>query len=171
MDGEPDPALPIDPDVDADESVSGAPRPVHLRPSTLAVVFAGGAVGTAAREALSLAFPPVDGVPYAILVINVVGAFLLGVLLEALVRRGPDHGRRRTLRLLLGTGVLGGFTTYSALAADTAALLGSGAAPAGILYALGTVLIGAVATWAGIAVAAAAHRAARAADRTAGDEA
>lgn len=37
---------------------------------------------------------------------------------------GPVHGRRRDLRLLLGTGLLGGYTTYSALATDTAAVLG-----------------------------------------------
>lgn len=139
--------------------MTDATRPVHLHPASLALVFAGGTVGTGAREALSLAFPPVDGVPYAILVINLAGAFLLGVLLDALVRRGPDQGRRRALRLLLGTGVLGGFTTYSALAADGAWLIGTGHAVSGILYGLVTVLVGALTTWGGIAVAGATHRA------------
>lgn len=152
--------LPVDPDLDVDETPSGDPRPVHLRPPYLALVFAGGTVGTAAREALSLAFPPINGIPYAIFGINVLGAFLLGVLLDALARRGPDHGRRRTLRLLLGTGVMGGFTTYSALATDTAALIGGGAV-AGIGYGILTVVIGAAATWAGIATAAVTHRPAR----------
>ncbi|MFT4212541.1 MAG: CrcB family protein [Microbacterium sp.] len=158
------PVLPIDPDVEVAQS-AGAPRPVHLRPAYIAVVFAGGALGTAAREALSLAFPPADGIPFVILGINVAGAFLLGFLLDALVRRGPDEGTRRMLRLLLGTGVMGGFTTYSALAADAARLIGSGSALAGILYGLATVLVGAAATWAGIALAAATHRASRRADR------
>lgn len=153
--------LPIDPDLDVDEATDGEPRPVHLRPAYLALVFAGGTVGVAAREALTLAFPPVNGIPYTIFGINIVGAFLLGVLLDALARRGPDHGRRRALRLLLGTGVIGGFTTYSALAADTASLLGSGAVWSGIGYSLLTVLIGAAATWAGIAVAGATHRPSR----------
>ncbi|MFT4306846.1 MAG: CrcB family protein [Microbacterium sp.] len=144
---------------------TGPARPVHLRPASIAVVFAGGAVGTAAREALSLAFPPADGIPFVILGINVTGAFLLGFLLDALVRRGPDESTRRMLRLLLGTGVIGGFTTYSALAADAARLIGSGAVLAGILYGLATVLVGAAATWAGIALAAAAHRARRRAQR------
>lgn len=150
--------LPLDPDLDASESASGAPRPVHLRPGALLLVFAGGTLGTAAREALSLTFPPIDGIPYAILAINVTGALLLGMLLESLVRRGPDHGGRRRVRLLVGTGVMGGFTTYSALAAETARLIGTGAPAAGLLYGVGTVLIGAVATWAGIAIAAAFHR-------------
>lgn len=118
----------------------------------LAVVLGGGAVGTAARVALSLLIPSVGGLPVAILVINVVGSFLLGVLLEALTRRGPDVGRRRTARLLLGTGFCGGFTTYSTLAVGTAELLGAGATGLGVAYAVGSVLLGALAAWAGILV-------------------
>lgn len=135
-----------------------ATHPVHVRPEHVAVVFVGGAIGTAAREALSLALPPVHGIPYTVFGINVLGAFLLGVLLDALARRGRDHGRRRVLRLLLGTGVMGGFTTYSALATDSAALIAGGRAGPGIAYAMGTLLVGAGATWAGIALAAASHR-------------
>jgi CrcB protein len=145
--------LPLDPDLDAAESASGAPRPIHLRPGAMLLVFAGGTLGTAAREALSLAFPPIGGIPYAVFGINITGALLLGVLLESLVRRGPDHGGRQRIRLLLGTGMLGGFTTYSALAVDTAHLIGSGSPGIGAAYAIGTVLLGAGATWAGIALA------------------
>ncbi len=150
--------LPQDPDLDVEQSSSGKARPVHLRPSFLGIVFLGGTLGTATREALSLALPPVHGIPYTIFGINVVGAFLLGILLEGLSRRGPDHGHRRMLRLLLGTGFMGGFTTYSALAADSVALIGHGASGAGIVYALATVLAGAIASWGGIAVGVAAHR-------------
>lgn len=153
--------LPMDPDLDVDDVGGGEPRPVHLRPAYLLLVVVGGTFGTAGREVISLAFPPLDGIPYAIFAINIVGAFLLGILLEALSRRGPDHGRRRTIRLLLGTGVMGGFTTYSALATDAAHLIGGGSALTGITYALATVLVGAAATWAGIAVAAATHRPSR----------
>jgi len=148
-----DARLPVDPDLEVEQSPAGDALPIHLRPSYLALVFVGGTVGTASREALSLAFPPVNGVPYAIFGINVLGALLLGILLEALARRGEDHGRRRTVRLLLGTGFMGGFTTYSALAADSAALIGEGALGSGIGYALVTVIAGAAATWSGIALA------------------
>ncbi|MGK9149071.1 CrcB family protein [Plantibacter flavus] len=117
------------------------------------MVAVGGALGTAAREAISLATPTVGGVPVAILCINVAGAFLLGVLLESLLLRGPDEGRRRSLRLFLGTGILGGFTTYSALASDSGVLLLGGAAPTGIAYALGTVVLGGLASWLGIIAA------------------
>lgn len=123
---------------------------MHLQPSMLVLVAIGGTVGTAAREALSLAIRPVGGVPVAILLINVVGAFVLGVLLEALARRGPDRGRRRLLRLGLGTGFCGGFTTYSTLAVGTATLLGAGTTWLGVGYAVGSVLLGAVASWLGV---------------------
>ena len=102
----------------------------------------------------SFVVPTVGGVPVAILAINVVGAFLLGMLAEALLRRGDDTGRRRRLRLLLGTGVLGGFTTYSALAADAAVLLAVDLSR-GLLYVGGTLVLGALATFAGIAAGAA----------------
>ena len=132
-------------------------RPVHLTWRYLGLVAAGGAVGTALRALLTIAIPPLGHVPVATFGINIVGAFLLGALLESLARRGPDEGRRRALRLLLGTGVLGGFTTYSALAVDTTLLLTRDTLGAALLYALGTIILGAVATWAGIVAASAIH--------------
>jgi fluoride ion exporter CrcB/FEX len=66
--------------------------------------------------------PMVAGVPIATFGINVIGAFLLGVLLEFLADRSPDIGWSRRMRLAVGTGGLGGFTTYSALATGTVIL-------------------------------------------------
>ncbi|ROP60500.1 CrcB family protein [Curtobacterium sp. PhB115] len=128
-------------------------RPPHLRWRLLGLVAVGGAIGTAARALLAEAFPAHDGISWVILVINVVGAFCLGLLLDALARRGPDVGRRRTIRLLVGTGVLGGFTTYSTLADDTAQLLDTGRWGAGSGYALLTVVLGLLAVAAGVWVA------------------
>lgn len=130
-------------------------RPVHLAGSSILLVLVGGTAGTAAREGISLAIPAIGGIPVAIFAINVVGAFFLGALLEGLARRGADIGGRRSLRLLLGTGFAGGFTTYSALAVDTGLLLTGGNVLGGLLYAFGTVVAGGLATVAGIAVAAA----------------
>lgn len=110
-------------------------------------------IGTGVRAALAGAFPAVDGISWAILGINVVGAFCLGLLLEALAHRGPDEGRRRTLRLFVGTGVLGGFTTYSTLADDTARLLDVGRWGAGTGYALLSVVLGLAVVVAGLWVA------------------
>lgn len=132
-------------------------RPAHLRLPYLGLAVVGGTLGTAARETVSLAFPPLAGIPVAIFAVNILGAFLLGLLLDALARLGPDEGRRRTVRIMVGTGFMGGFTTYSALATDAATLIGSGSPGTGIAYGLTTLLIGAIATWAGIAAASAAH--------------
>ncbi|MCM3505455.1 MULTISPECIES: CrcB family protein [unclassified Curtobacterium] len=128
-------------------------RPPHLRWRYLGLVALGGAIGTGVRAALAAAFPAVDGISWTILGINVVGAFCLGVLLEALAHAGPDLGRRRALRLFVGTGVLGGFTTYSTLADDTARLLDVGRWGAGTGYALLSVVLGLAAAAAGAWVA------------------
>lgn len=140
-------------------SPSTASRPVYLSWRFLALVAAGGAIGTMIREALTLLVPPWGAFPAATFLINVAGAFLLGALLESLVRRGPDEGLRRSIRLFVGTGVLGGFTTYSSLAADTALRLSASQAEVGLLYAGATLFVGAVATWGGMAAASAVHRA------------
>ena len=146
-------------------------RPVHLRWSSLGLVALGGAVGTGIREALALTWPaPAGGIPVTILLINVVGAFALGALLERLARRGPDEGRRRAVRLLVGTGVLGGFTTYGSLATDAAVLTGSALGTA-LAYAGLTLVAGATASVAGIAVGAALHRRTAAGRDAAGREA
>ena len=114
--------------------------------------------GTLARFGLSEVLPTPAGLPVGIFLINIAGAFALGLLLEALARRGPDAGRRRALRLLLGTGFLGGFTTYSALAVDSALLVGSGRAAVGLGYLAVSVLVGLGATMLGIAAGSLARR-------------
>lgn len=149
--------LPLDSDLEVAQTRRGRPIPIHVRWRYLALVAAGGAVGTAAREGLSMAIPLVAGFPVATFGINVVGALLLGVLLEALVRRGPDEGRRRSLRLLIGTGFFGGFTTYSTLATDTSLFTAHDDLGAALAYALGTLVLGAVASWAGMAIATRRH--------------
>ncbi|MGN6325076.1 fluoride efflux transporter FluC [Pseudolysinimonas sp.] len=136
---------PLDPDVDT----VGRRRPALPPGRHLGLVFIGGATGTAARASIAAAVPVVAGIPVAILGINVVGAFVLGVVVEYLVSRGPDSGRRRSVRLLIGTGVMGGFTTYSTLTADGARLVETAPwiAVASLLAAL---VVGAAASFAGI---------------------
>ncbi|WP_210506419.1 CrcB family protein [Naasia sp. SYSU D00057] len=117
------------------------------RARDLGLVAAGGAVGTGLRYAIIEALPS-GGAPLAILAINVAGALALGALLEVLGSRpGPVSSR---LRLLLGTGVLGGFTTYSALALDTVSFAGAPLIAAA--YAGGTLVAGLGAASAGIAL-------------------
>lgn len=134
------------------------PLPVHLHWGSVLLVFVGGALGTTARYLISTAVPEVLGLPLATFGINVLGAFVLGWLLEALALRGPDEGRRRSVRLFVGTGVLGGFTTYSAFAVDTDGLIVAQNIGGSIAYALATIVVGALASLAGIAVGAALGR-------------
>ncbi|MDL9977810.1 fluoride efflux transporter FluC [Microbacterium sp. ASV49] len=124
-------------------------RPLHLRPRYLALVFAGGAAGTLLRWALALALP--TGWPVATLIANVTGAFALGWLLEALALRSEDEAPGHSIRLLFGTGVLGGYTTYSAFAVDTDLL---GFTWPALAYIGATIVLGAAASLAGIAIAA-----------------
>jgi CrcB protein len=128
------------------------PAPPYRRWSLLALVAVGGTIGTALRQGLLLLAPDLDAFPLTTFGINLAGAFALGLLLEVLVRSGPDVGRRRGIRLLVGTGALGGFTTYSALATATAVLAVTGLAGWAVAYALGTVVLGAALSVAGIAL-------------------
>jgi fluoride exporter len=130
-------------------------RPGYLQWASIGLVVLGGSVGAGAREGVVLAVPDLRGLPVAILVVNVVGAFVLGLLTESVLRRRrPGDPRGTRWRLLLGTGFCGGFTTYSTLATDVALLVDSSRTGLGVAYALATVLVGAGATFAGIVVAA-----------------
>lgn len=128
------------------------PRPPYRQWRSLGLVAAGGTIGTALREAIALVVPDLEVFPVATFTINLLGAFALGLILELLARSGPDEGRPRGIRLLIGTGVLGGFTTYSALATATATLGVHGLLWWAMAYALGTVVLGAAMSVAGIAL-------------------
>lgn len=122
-------------------------------PAAVALVALGGAVGTYARVVVSLVVP--DPALVATLAVNLVGAFALGYLATRLADgAGGELRRRRGARLLLGTGVCGGFTTYSLIALQAAMLMQRGDVPVAVLYAATTLALGAVATMLGIVLAA-----------------
>ena len=135
-------------------------RRTYLQAATIGLVFAGGVVGAAVREGLKLAIPNADGIPVVVPVMNLIGAFVLGYLFEALTRNDPAPAATSRIRALIGAGFCGGLTTYSSLATDTAVLLSDSRFGVGAAYALGTLFLGALATFAGIALAAR-HPAAR----------
>lgn len=128
-------------------------RPHHTDPVLVGSVAAGGALGSLARYGLSHALPTRGGWPLGTLAENVLGAFLLGLLLQLLLRRGHETRRRRWLRLTLGTGVLGGFTTYSAFAFELRGLLAAGRVGIAAAYATASVAGGTLACVAGVALA------------------
>jgi fluoride exporter len=105
-----------------------------LRRSAVVAVAAGGAVGAVLRHGLATLFPdPAGGFPWTIFAVNVSGCLLLALLpASALVRRRP------LLPPLLGTGVLGGFTTLSTYSEQTRALAAEGHAVTAAAYAVGT---------------------------------
>ncbi|MFM6851690.1 MAG: fluoride efflux transporter FluC [Terrabacter sp.] len=136
------------------QSTSAPPRAVHRHPGLLALIFVGGALGTGARASLEdLAPADPAGVPWMTLCINVIGSLLLGLLLETLARTGDDTGGRRAARLTLGTGVLGGFTTYSTFAVEAVRRLESGSLAVGLGYSVCSVVLGAAAAAGGYVVA------------------
>lgn len=119
----------------------------------LSLVAGGGFAGTLARYATGRVLDDSAGWPLATLVVNVVGAFVLGLLIEQLAVRGPDSKRGREVRLLLGTGFLGSFTTYSSFAVDAERLLADGAGATAIGYVAATLAIGLSSCVAGVVAA------------------
>ena len=126
----------------------------HLDPRLVALVALGGMVGTGGRYLVSAAVHSPEGWPTATLVENIVGSFLLGLLLEALLRRGAESRHGRLVRLGLGTGVLGGFTTFSSYAIELERLLADGALLAATSYAVVSLVGGLAACLLGVIVAA-----------------
>jgi fluoride exporter len=109
--------------------------PPYLRPGPIALVVAGGAIGTAVRAWAGSAFPASPGgLPWATLVINVSGALLLGLLLESLTLIRSSATGSRAVRLALGTGLLGGYTTYSTFVIETLELSSQGHLATAVLY-------------------------------------
>jgi CrcB protein len=121
---------------------------LHRR--ALGLVAVGGIAGALGRYALLRAFPVgARTFPTTTLVINITGAFILTVLLELLVRRGtPDHW----LRLLIGVGALGAFTTMSTFVTELALLWRAHERVTAIEYALASVVAGVVAVLLGLVV-------------------
>lgn len=119
------------------------------------LVAVGSSLGTLARASIELAVPTPPGAwPWATFGINLVGSLLLGLLLEVLSRTGEDRGWRRTVRLGVGTGVIGGFTTYSTLIVEIDQLVRFGGGAVAASYALTSILLGLVAAGAGMALGA-----------------
>lgn len=117
----------------------------------LLLAATGGAIGAGARHLVNTSFGSwMDGgFPWATLTVNVIGCFLIGVLIEALALRFDGS---LELRTFLATGVLGGFTTFSAFSFDFAHLAQRGDLATGLLYVAASVLVSIAAVFAGLAL-------------------
>jgi len=152
---DPSPREPIDPDVDlrhpagaggtvANAVVAAAGR---SEAAVLMVIAAGGALGAAARYLVGLAWPaPPGSFPWATMGINLIGCGLIGVLMVLVAEVWTGQ---RLVRPFVGTGILGGFTTFSTYAVDLQQLIAGRHLITAVTYLLATVIGALVAVWAG----------------------
>ncbi|MGY0061729.1 FluC/FEX family fluoride channel [Streptomyces sp. LZ34] len=112
-------------------------------------VAVGGGAGAAARYGMALLWPtPAGAFPWTTFVINAVGCALIGVLLVLITEVWAAH---RLMRPFFGTGVLGGFTTFSTYAVDIERLADGGHLPTALAYLAATPLAALAAVWAAVA--------------------
>ncbi|WP_062222575.1 fluoride efflux transporter CrcB [Aureimonas sp. D3] len=117
------------------------------------LVAVGGGLGSVLRYGAGLAAARWLGTafPFGTLFVNVTGSFVMGLLVEFLARR--YGGADANLRLLLATGVLGGYTTFSSFSLDFATLAERGELGTAFVYLAVTILAGLGALFAGLALA------------------
>jgi CrcB protein len=115
------------------------------------IVFIGAGIGGALRHGVNVGSARLFGFgfPFGTLIVNVVGSFLIGLLAGYFAFR---PGVPQDFRLFLTTGILGGFTTFSAFSLDTALLIERHAYPLAAAYVLGSVTAGLVALFLGLAL-------------------
>ncbi len=115
-------------------------------------VFLGGGIGSALRYGVGRAALVMSGpnFPLGTLIVNLLGCTLMGILVEWLAWR--DTGIDASVKLFLTTGLLGGFTTFSAFALDAVALWQRGEVLTAAAYAAGSVVLSIAGFLAGMAL-------------------
>lgn len=109
-------------------------------------VALGGAIGAVLRYNIGrwmtswLGAPAMSVFPWATLAVNAAGSLLMGLLAGWLIKSSPEGSEQ--LRVLLGVGVLGGFTTFSAFSLELALLIERGQFTIALLYAILSVSLG-----------------------------
>lgn len=133
-----------DPDIDLHVPAQRQQARLSQRP-VITVVALGGAVGACARYGASLLWPVAAGAfPWTTLLVNAVGCAVIGVFMVVITDVWATH---RLIRPFFGTGVLGGFTTFSTYAVDIQKLVNAGHAGTGLAYLAGTVLVALASVW------------------------
>lgn len=117
---------------------------------TVGVIAVGGVIGALARQGLWVAFPHRPGAfDWTTLSINVAGCFLLGVLMVAITEVRHAH---RLTGPFVGTGVLGGFTTFSTYIIEIQKSVSSGPPQTGLAYLAATLAAALLAVYAGVSL-------------------
>lgn len=114
-----------------------------------AVVFVGAGIGGALRHGVNLGSARLFGVgfPYGTFTVNVVGSLIMGLIAGWFAFKGGATGH---LRLFLATGIMGGFTTFSAFSLETALMIERRAYGTAAAYSLASVILSVVALFAGL---------------------
>jgi CrcB protein len=115
------------------------------------IVFLGGGTGAALRHGMNLAAARALGTafPYGTLIINVTGSLLMGLIAGYFALKGDAS---QHWRLFLTTGILGGYTTFSAFSLDAALLYERGEVGLSALYVVASVVVSIVGLFAGLAI-------------------
>ena len=122
-----------------------------LQLTHLLIVAGGGAIGAGGRHLVNLVALRIlgPGFPWGTFIVNVVGSLVMGLFIGALVKWGAA-GSSQNLRLFLATGLLGGFTTFSAFSLDVAVLWERGATLTALGYVAASVLLSILAVFVGL---------------------
>jgi CrcB protein len=117
------------------------------------LVFLGGGIGAAGRHGVNIAAARLLGIgfPWGTLIVNVLGSFAMGLLAAWFAFRA-GAGLSQHARLFLTTGILGGFTTFSAFSLDAALLWERGAIVAAVSYILVSVILSIAGLFVGLAL-------------------
>ena len=111
------------------------------------LVFLGGGAGSIIRFLISRSLQNQSGMPYGTFTVNILGSLLIGMLIGLSLRNNLISNN---LYLLLATGFCGGFTTFSAFAAENQAFLRAGDLYHFALYSLGSLIFGFGAVFVGL---------------------
>jgi len=115
------------------------------------LVFLGGGLGATLRHAVNVTCAKCIGTafPYGTFIINISGSTVMGLIAGYLAFKGAAS---QPWRLFLMTGILGGYTTFSAFSLDTALLYERGELALAALYVVGSVVLSIAGLFAGLAV-------------------
>jgi CrcB protein len=133
---------------------SGAVIPAGVRgkmPMNYLLVFVGGGLGSTLRYLVNIVCPRLLGTafPYHTFIINITGSTVMGLIAGYLAFRGETAA---SWRLFLMTGILGGYTTFSAFSLDAAMLYERGEIGLALFYVLGSVVLSIAGLFAGLAL-------------------
>jgi CrcB protein len=115
------------------------------------LVFVGGGIGASLRHTINIACARCIGTafPYGTFIINITGSIVMGLIAGYLAFKGEAA---QPWRLFVMTGILGGYTTFSAFSLDTALLYERGEIGLALLYVLGSVGLSIAGLFAGLAL-------------------